>query len=125
MLYNTLPFGFIWIWTYIWSISLCQISQLQESETRPTCWTLSYSMSVSLTKLILLVSMTLSRGKFSYVISMNKISRVNLHWVDLTSVKDTSVCAKFKLFFVIVYLFSCFFEEQIALQHLSCENKKN
>ena len=40
--YNTLPFGFYLILTYIWSISLCKISQLQESEMRPTGWTLSY-----------------------------------------------------------------------------------
>ena len=40
--YSTLPIGFYLILTYIWSISLCKISQLQESEMRPTAWTLSY-----------------------------------------------------------------------------------
>ena len=38
----TLPVGFYLILTYIGSISLCKISQLQESEMRPTGWTLSY-----------------------------------------------------------------------------------
>ena len=41
--HNTLPVGFCLILTYIWSISLCKISQLQESEMRPTGWTLSYT----------------------------------------------------------------------------------
>ena len=40
--YNTKPVGFYWIITYMWSISLCQIAQLQESEMRPTSWTLSW-----------------------------------------------------------------------------------
>ena len=40
--HNTLPVGFYLILTYIWSISLCKISQLQESEMRPTGWTFSY-----------------------------------------------------------------------------------
>ena len=30
-----------WIWTKIWYILLCKITQLQESEVRPTGWTLS------------------------------------------------------------------------------------
>ena len=38
--HNTIPVGFYWILTYIWSISLCKIAQLQESEMRPTGWTL-------------------------------------------------------------------------------------
>ena len=40
--HNTLPFEFYMILTYIWSIPLCKISQLQDSEMRPTGWTLSY-----------------------------------------------------------------------------------
>ena len=40
--HNTIPVGFYWILTYIWSISLCKIAQLQESEMRQTGWTLSY-----------------------------------------------------------------------------------
>ena len=39
---NTIPVEFIWILTYIWSISLCKITQLQESEMRLTGWTVSY-----------------------------------------------------------------------------------
>ena len=41
--HNNISVGFYWILTYIWSISLCKISKLQESEMRPTGWTLSYS----------------------------------------------------------------------------------
>ena len=33
------------VFTYIWSISLFKIAQLQESEMRPTGWTLSYRRS--------------------------------------------------------------------------------
>ena len=40
--HNTIPIGFYWIWTYIWSISLCKLTHLQESEMRPAGWTLSY-----------------------------------------------------------------------------------
>ena len=40
--YNTQTVGFYLILTYIWYISLCKILQLQESEMRPTGWTLSY-----------------------------------------------------------------------------------
>ena len=39
---NTISVRFYWILTYIWSISLCKITQLQESEMWPTGWTLSY-----------------------------------------------------------------------------------
>ena len=44
LLFNRITVGFIWIWTYIWSISLCKITQLQESEVRPTGRTLPYSL---------------------------------------------------------------------------------
>ena len=40
--HDTIPVIFYWILTYIWSISLCKITQLQESEMWPTGWTLSY-----------------------------------------------------------------------------------
>ena len=40
--HNTIPIGFYWILTYIWFISLCKITQLPESEMRPTGWTLSF-----------------------------------------------------------------------------------
>ena len=40
--HNTIPVRFYLILTYIWSISLCKITQLQESEMRPTGWTLSF-----------------------------------------------------------------------------------
>ena len=43
--HNTIPVRFYWILTYIWSISLCKITQLQESEMWPTGWTLSYSFN--------------------------------------------------------------------------------
>ena len=39
LLYITISVLFIWIWTYIWSVSLCKITQLQESEMRRTGWT--------------------------------------------------------------------------------------
>ena len=39
--HNILPVGFYFILTYIWSISLCKISKLQDSEMRPTGWALS------------------------------------------------------------------------------------
>jgi hypothetical protein len=47
--HNTLPVGFYLILTYIWSISLCKISQLQESEMWPTGWILSYTLLFGLT----------------------------------------------------------------------------
>ena len=54
---NTIPVWFYRIFTYIWSISLCKFTQLQESEMRPTGWTLSYFQltqnQISLTHLIL------------------------------------------------------------------------
>ena len=40
--HNTIPVGFYCIFTYILHISLCKTTQLQESEMKPTGWTLSY-----------------------------------------------------------------------------------
>ena len=48
--HNTIP-RFYWILTYIWSISLCKITQLQDSEMRPTGWTLPYSLAYRLVRI--------------------------------------------------------------------------
>ena len=40
LFYNTLPVGFIWILTYIWSVSSFKITQLKECDIRLTGWLL-------------------------------------------------------------------------------------
>ena len=50
------------IFTFIWSISLCKISQLQESEMRPTGWTFSYSCELKRQQLILPVEYPLNHS---------------------------------------------------------------
>ena len=42
--HSTIPVGLYQIFAYIWSISLCKFTKLQESEMGPTGWTLSYVM---------------------------------------------------------------------------------
>ena len=48
--HTTIPVGFDQIVTYIWFISECKFTHLQESEMNPTGWTLLYLNGQEVTK---------------------------------------------------------------------------
>ena len=83
--HNPIPVRFYWILTYIWSISLCKITQLQESYMRPTGWTLSYQYTskisehlwIALILSILFIKLTF-QNPFGQCIKL--LSKITFDW---------------------------------------------
>ena len=108
--HNTIPVGFYWISTYICSISLCKIAQLQESEMRSTGWTLSYSRyDFSATR--------------SWPPSYEGVSGSSISLISLTIFLRLWLCLWIIFFWLELWLwiiFLCFCDRLLLYRFLSC-----